>query len=103
MARRYRKDDFGFLWLPLSYQLAQQEQLPGGPYPQNITLAVHYPLPVRGSLRWAELLAAAEGSAELPSADAGGEVLYSLDGFGIDSSGKATSARSEVGSILSTM
>ena len=42
----YRRDAQGFLWIPLTYQIAAAEQLPGAPYPDNITLAINYPLPL---------------------------------------------------------
>ena len=45
----YRRDAQGYLWLPLTYQLAAAEQVPGAPYPPNATLVVHYPLPLAGS------------------------------------------------------
>ena len=42
----YRKDRQGYLWMPLTYQIAASEQLPGAAYPPNVSVAVHYPLPL---------------------------------------------------------
>ena len=102
----YRKDSQGFVWLPLTYALAATEQVPGAPYPEDISIAVHYPIvalpegatapaPVGGAL--------AGGEQALTACAANQESAWSIDGAPVDSCGRITSGRGEVGHVLSTM
>jgi len=79
----YRRDDAGFLWLPLTYTMAAVEQLPGAPYPANHTFGVAFPLPIRPG-------------------------VWSVDGVSVDSwggfgSGYGSSGGGEVESVLSRL
>lgn len=80
----YSTDSDGYIWLPLTYHpLAGVEQVPGGPYPENVTLAIHFPLP-------------------LPAG--GAPPAFALGGGGVDSNGRRLpGGGGAVGSVLSTM
>ena len=80
----FSTDSDGYVWLPLSYHpSANAEQVPGGAYPENVTLAIHYPLP---------LAAGRKGP------------VWSFDQGGVDSEGRRLpSGAGGVGSVLSTM
>ena len=90
----YRRDAQGYLWLPLTYQLAAAEQVPGAPYPPNATLVVHYPLPLAGS----------GGTAAAAGGEAEEDVVWNLDRASMDSRGRPVlSGDGEILSVLSTM
>ena len=106
----YRKDSQGFVWLPLTYALAATEQVPGAPYPEDISFAVHYPIvalpegatapaPDGGALAGG----VAGGEPALNACAANEESAWSIDGAPVDSCGRITSGRGEVGHVLSTM
>ena len=80
----YATDADGYVWLPLTYHpLTGAEQVPGGPYPENATLTVHYMLP-------------------LPAG--GAPPVFSLGSEGMDSRGQRLPIGvGGIGSVLSTM
>ena len=68
--------------MPLTYQLAQAEQLPGAAYPENFTLAVHFPLPLPSPPSGEAT--AADALSEGASSGAVVEPVWSMDAVGVD-------------------
>ena len=95
-----------YLWVPLTYQLAQAEQLPGAAYPENFTLAVHFPLPLPSPPSGEAT--AADALSEGGSSGAVVEPVWSMDAVGVDvgidsRGGRLLMSGGKPASILSTM
>jgi len=97
----YRQDALGYLWLPLTYALAAAEQVPGAPYPEDVTHTVHYP--ISPPLEPPTADGSSDESAEVVACGAHAEGAWTLDGAPVDSCGRPTSGRGQIGHILSTM
>ena len=89
----YATDADGYVWLPLTYHpLTGAEQVPGGAYPENATLTIHYPLPLPG------------GGGSGPKGGGDAPPAFSLGSETVDSRGqRLPSGVGGISSVLSTM